>query len=319
MNEPPSGRTHTPDVSMISGESTGASRSTSKTNTHRRRASTGSSTPAIAATAAAHGPAASTTDPQARFEPSLRVTAATPPRSTSMPTTSSVSSSAPRSRALARSVWTRPYPSNHPSPDRPSDPSAMPSVDSQGNRAASSDGVRSTTSAPSATWIAWFDSRMSRVAADAKYRYPPSRMSRPSRSRMKSNEYADIRMFSGVENWRRVPAALRAEEARRYVGSRSTMVTRPSNAGSSRRWRAVAPPIAPPPMTTTSRAGVTEGSLEVEGHAAQSGLPVEMGGDPLLTEAVEDAFGKREVHPAHEVAMVVDQGMERAVSEAQRP
>src|SRR5690242_911444 len=44
-----------------------------------------------------------------------------------------------------------------------------------------------------------------------------------------------------------------------------------------------------------------------------------MGGHPLLTEAVEDAFGKREVHPAHEVAMVVDQGMERAVSEAQRP
>jgi hypothetical protein len=123
-------------------------------------------------------------------------------------------------------------------------------------------------------------------------------------------------MFSGVENWRRVPAALSAEDARRYVGSRSMIVTRPSNAGSSSRWTAAAPPIAPPPMTTTSRAGVTDRSLEVERHAAQARLPVEVRRDPVLAETVEHALGQGEVHAADQVAVIVDERMERAVAEA---
>src|SRR6476659_10138600 len=143
-------------------------------------------------------------------------------------------------------------------------------------------------------------------------------MSRPSRPRMKSNEEADIRMFSGVENWRRVPAALSAEDAWRYVGSRSMTVTRPSNAGSSSRWTATAPPIAPPPMTTTSPPGVTARSLEIEGHAAAPGLPIEVGRDPLVTEPVEDALGEGEVHAADEVAVLVYQRVERAIAESQR-
>ncbi len=60
MKASPSGRNQIPDVSMTSGQS-GTAVWASKPKTHRRRASTGSGTPAIAATSRDHGPAASTT------------------------------------------------------------------------------------------------------------------------------------------------------------------------------------------------------------------------------------------------------------------
>src|SRR5919109_1907677 len=138
-----------------------------------------------------------------------------------------------------------------------------------------------------------------------------------NRSRIQSNEYADIRMFSGVENWRRVPAALSADDARLNVGSRSTIVTRPSNAASSSRCTATAPPIAPPPMTTTSLGAVTRRSLEVEGDAAQAGLTVELGGPAPRAEPVEDPLGEGQVHPAHQVPMRLHERVKRTVAEAQ--
>ena len=59
---------------MVSGVRPGGSR-TSKTNTERRRGSTGSAMPAVAATSPDHGPAAITMVRAASVVPDLRVTA----------------------------------------------------------------------------------------------------------------------------------------------------------------------------------------------------------------------------------------------------
>src|SRR5207302_1784982 len=72
----PSGLNQTPDGSITSGQRGRGSRQ-AITNTQRRRARTGRSTPAMAATAAAHGPAAFTAISHASVEPSASATAST--------------------------------------------------------------------------------------------------------------------------------------------------------------------------------------------------------------------------------------------------
>ena len=63
----------------------------------------------------------------------------------------------------------------------------------------------------------------------------PSTASWRPTSRRKSNPKLDIAIFSGVENCWRIELAESAEEARRYVGSRSMTTMRPPNARSLRR------------------------------------------------------------------------------------
>jgi len=58
-------------------------------------------------------------------------------------------------------------------------------------------------------------------------------------------------MLTGVENCCRIALAERAEDALRYVGSRSTTTTSPENPGWFERKYAMALPTTPPPTMTT--------------------------------------------------------------------
>ena len=145
----------------------------------------------------------------------------------------------------------------------------------------------------------------------------------PRRSRsislMNSIPKRDIRMFSGVENCWRIE--LGAEGRRRLRVRRVALDD--GDVSVERRVleqvEAIALPIPPPPMITTSAAVVTarspEGPLAMQhrpGRRSSRGLVARVSPRPSRRPSA-----KREVHAAHEILMLVDECVERAVSEAE--
>ena len=232
--------------------------------TVRLRGRTGRSTPAIAATSAARGPAALTTQSASIVEPSARRTPAARSPSSSTSTTSPTRSSTPSDRAFRRMPWRSAYASNQPSPARPSDAAARSSVRSHSNRVFSSLGVSSSTGTPSSRCTAWLCSSADRPASVARKRYPFSTRSisgaSPSTARYRSSDFRNstpnwlIWTLRGVLNWSRMLAAESVVDEVRKVVSRSTTTIRPSKSGRPARNVATEEPMmAPPTMTTSAR------------------------------------------------------------------
>ena len=78
-------------------------------------------------------------------------------------------------------------------------------------------------------------------------------------------------MLTGVENCCRIALAERAEDALRYVGSRSTTTTSPENRGWLDRKYAMELPTTPPPTMTICRVALPPS--RAHGHRPAARLP----------------------------------------------